>query len=232
MSDLLPPSSQHHTALLAVADLLRDLPDPTELKRTVKLRVQEAYAACYAARGEVLRQEDTYELQRQLQAVAEAFSAFAAGFTEVVKVVRQLQQEELVEAVGEQDGIPISGVTIPTAGGDIVVKPAFKRENAIDAGSVQAAIVKGVSEAWDGPIRDTVRQWPEKVTMDLQEMLAQALTALVGTGKWEPQITKLKATAEEWARAGRDDMAADLLRAHKVTQTYQDKVEVTRKAPK
>lgn len=222
----------HQNALMAVNYLLHGLPDPQELKQTVKLRVQEAYAACYAARGEVLQQEDTYELQRQLQAVAEAFSAFAAGFTEVVKVVRQLQQEELVEAVGEQDGIPISGITIPTAGGDIVVKPAFKRENEIDAGKIQTAIVKGVSEAWDGPIRDTMRQWPEKVTMELQEMLTQALTALVGTGKYEPQISKLKATAAEWARVGRDDMAADLMRAHTIRQNYQDRVDVTRKAPK
>lgn len=228
----LPDVPDHQAQLLAVDELLIGLPDPQELKRTIKERVQLAYAACSKARGKVLQQEDTYELQRQLQAVSEAFSSYAAGFAEIVKLVKQLQQEELVEAVGELEGIPLSGITVPTAGGDIVIQPSFKRENNIDADHVKRSIVKAVSEAWDESIRATAARWPEKITMDLQEVLEQALTAFVGVGKWEPQVSKLKATAALWARTpGWDARAGDLMRALKVKTTYQDKVDVTRKAP-
>lgn len=213
-------------------ELVDDLPDPQALKRVVKERIQQAYADLYADRGEVLKQEDTYDLHRRLQATAEQMDSYARGFTEVGKLIRQLQQEELVEAVGEQDGIPLSGLTIPTAGGDIVVKPAFKRENDIDAHKVETAIVNGVTEAWMERVEEAAYDSTDSLEEALRELLAQAITALIGTGKFEPQVSKLKATAAEWARIGRDDMAAELMRALNVRQKYQDRVDVTRKAPK
>jgi hypothetical protein len=217
---------------LLSAELVDGLPDPQELKRVVKQRIESAYAELHEARGQVLRPEDTYDLHRRLQATREQMESYARGFTEVAKLVGQLQQEELVEAVGEQDGVPLSGLTVPTAGGDIVVSPSFKRVNDIDPEAVCTAIVNGVADAWSEPIEHAAVHSTEKLDESLREMLAQALAALTGTGKWEPQVTKLKATAAEWARAGRDDMAAELMRAHSLRQKYQDKVDVTRKAPK
>lgn len=217
---------------LLPAELVDGLPDPQALKRTVKERIQEAYAALHKARGEVLRPEDTYDLHRRLQATREQMDAYARGFAEVSKLIGQLQQEELVEAVGEQDGVPLSGLTIPTAGGDIVVTPSFKRVNDIDPDQVQTAIVDGVTDAWMEPIEHAAVHSTEKLEEGLRELLAQALTALIGTGKWEPQVSKLKATAQEWARAGHDAMAGRLMAAHQVRQKYQDKVDVTRKEPK
>jgi hypothetical protein len=214
------------------AELVDGLPDPLDLQRVVKDRVQQAYAELHAARGEVLKPEDTYDLHRRLQATAEQMDGYARGFTAVGKVIRQLQEEELVEAVGEQDGIPLSGLTIPTAGGDIVVKPAFKRENEISADDVQTAIVNGVVEAWMEPIEHAAVHDTETLEENLRELVAQALTVLVGTGKYEPQVTKLKATAQEWARSGHDQLAAKLMAAHTVRQKYLDKVDVTRKEPK
>jgi hypothetical protein len=217
---------------LLSSELVDGLPDPQALKRVVKERIQQAYADLHAARGEVLKPEDTYDLHRRLQATREQMEAYGRGFTEVAKLIGQLQQEELVEAVGEQDGVPLSGLTIPTAGGDIVVAPSFSRVNDIEPEAVQAAIVKGVSDAWMEPIEHAAVHSTEELETGLREMLEQALTALVGTGKWEPQVKKLKATAAEWARAGRDDMAGELMKAHTVRQQYEDKVDVTRKAPK
>lgn len=214
------------------ADLVDGLPDPRDLKRVVKERVQAAYAQLHADRGDVLRPEDTYDLHRRLQATREQMDGYARGFQEVSKVIGQLQQEELVEAVGEQDGVPLSGLTIPTAGGDIVVTPAFKRVNDIDADRVQQAIVDGITEAWMEPIEHAAVHSTETLEENLREMLAQALTALLGTGKYEPQVSKLKATAQEWARAGRDDMAGTLMAAHEVRKKYQDRVDVTRKEPR
>jgi len=222
----------HDLDRLISAELVTDLPDPHALKLVVKERIQEAYAALHAARGEVLRPEDTYDLHRQLQATRERMEAYARGFTEVVKLIGQLQQEELVEAVGEQDGVPNANLVIPSAAGDITVKPTFKRINDIDPEAVQQAIVKGVTDAWMEPIEHAAVHSTETLEEGLREMLAQALTALVGTGKYEPQVSKLKATALEWARAGRDDMAGDLMAAHKVRNRFEDKVTVERKVPK
>ena len=216
---------------LLSAELVDGLPDPLALQRVVKERIETAYAELHAARGEVLKPEDTYDLHRRLQATAEQMEGYARGFTNVGKLIRQLQQEELVEAVGEQDGVPLSGLTIPTAGGDIVVTPSFKRVNDIDPEQVQTAIVNGVTDAWMEPIEHAAVHSTETLEEALREMLAQALTALVGTGKWEPQVSKLKATAAEWARAGRDDMAGKLMAAHEVKKKYQERVDVTRKEP-
>lgn len=216
------------------AFLVDGLPDPQALKVTVKERIQQAYAALHAdrvERGGVARPEDTYDLHRRLQATRERVEDYARGFKDVGTLIGQLQQEELVEAVGEQDGIPISGLTIPSAGGDITVKPAFKRENDIDANAVREAVVNGIADAWAGtflPGHATM----EDCKIDLRECLTQALAVLVGTGKWEPQVSKLKATAAEWARAGNDSLAGKLMAAHQVRNKYLDKVEVTRKAPK
>jgi len=217
---------------LLSAELVDGLPDPLVLQRVVKERIQAAYAELHQARGEVLKPEDTYDLHRRLQATVEQMEGYARGFTAVVKLIRELQQEELVEAVGEQDGVPLSGLTIPTAGGDIVVTPSFKRVNDIDPDAVTTAIVNGVTDAWMEPIEHAAVHSTETLEENLREMLAQALAALVGTGKWEPQVSKLKATAAQWARAGRDDMAGRLMAAHEVRQKYQDRVEVTRKEPK
>jgi hypothetical protein len=216
---------------LLPAELVNDLPEPHALKAVVKERIQEAYAVLHAARGEVLRPEDTYDLHRQLQATRERMEGYARGFTEVANLIGQLQQEELVEAVGEQDGVPLSGLTIPAAGGDIVVTPSFKRINDIDPERVQTAIVNGVTDAWVEPIEHAAVHSTETLEEGLREMLTQALAALVATGKWEPQVSKLKATAAQWARAGRDDMAGNLMAAHGVRQKFEDKVTVQRKTP-
>lgn len=216
---------------LLSTELVDGLPDPQALKRVVKERIQQAYADLYAARGKVLSSEDTFDLHRRLQATAEQMDSYARGFKDVAALIRQLQQEELVEAVGEQDGVPLSGLTIPTAGGDIVVKPEFKRQNDIDAAKVQAAIIDGITTAWMEPIEHAAVHSSETLEENLRELLEQALTALVGTGKFEPQVSKLKATAAEWARIGRDDMAAELMRSLQVRQKFQDRVTVERKLP-
>lgn len=213
-------------------ELVEGLPDPQALKRVVKERIQQAYADLHAARGEVLQPEDTYDLHRRLQATREQMESYGRGFAEVAKLIGQLQQEELVEAVGEQDGVPLSGLTIPTAGGDIVVAPSFKRVNDIEPQAVQDAIVNGVVEAWMEPVEHAAVHSTETLEESLRELVAQALTVLIGTGKWEPQVTKLKATAQEWARSGHDQLAAKLMKTHTVRQKYQDKVDVTRKEPK
>jgi len=213
-------------------ELVDGLPDPQALKRTVKERIEQAYADLHKARGEVLKAEDTYDLHRRLQATREQMEAYSRGFAEVAKLIAQLQQEELVEAVGEQDGVPLSGLTIPTAGGDIVVKPSFKRVNDIGPEAVQTAIVHGLVEAWIESIEHAAVHSADTLEENLRELVQQALTVLIGTGKWEPQVTKLKVTAQEWARAGHDDLAGRLMAAHTVRQQYQDKVDVSRKEPK
>ena len=218
------------------ASLIDRFPDPQDLKRVVKERIEEAYAAAVAERGEVRQAEDTYQVQRRLQATYEQLDAYKRGFGDAGKVIRKMQEEQLLDAVGEQDGIPLSGLTIPTADGDIRVTPEFKRDNIIDpeqvrsviaaqaARNVNALIVAehGDPEAHIGGMDET----------ELAAVIDEAFGALIGCGKFEPQVTRVKATAAEFARAGDDKMAAALAEAIKVKQTYQDRVKVDRKAPK
>jgi hypothetical protein len=208
--------------------LLADLPDPRELGRIVKERVQLAYAEFFRLRGEVEQAEDTFDLQRRLQDAHEKLSDYSRAFKDAAVVVRQLQQEELVEAVGEQDGIPTSGLTIPTAGGDIVVKPDVTNDNVIDADQVRTVIAAQAARN----IMHVDLALVEDVETTLAELLDEAFGHLLACGKWEPQITKVKATADAFSRAGDDPMAGVLRATITKRRVYHDRVKVERKNPK
>lgn len=209
-------------------ELLADLPDPRELKAVIRERIQLAAAEYRAARGDVLQPEDTYDLQRRYQATRERLEQYVRAFQDAVKLVGQLQLEELQDAVGEQDGVPNSGLTIPTAGGDIVVKPDFERKNIIDPDQVRAVLAAQAARNLIGLDLSQV----ESVEMRFAELVDEAFAALIACGSWTPQITKVKATADAFARAGDDPMAAVLRGTISTRKVYKDRVAVERKAPK
>jgi len=218
------------------ASLIDEFPDPQRLRVAVKERIEQAYAGALDERGQVHQPEDTYALHRRLQVTYEQLEAYERGFKSARQVIRQMQEEQLIDAVGEQDGIPASGLTIPTAGGDIVVKPDIENKNVIDPQQVRAVLAAQAARNINAlVIEEHGNPDTGEGGMDetgLAELIDEAFGALIDSGKWEPQITKVKATADAFARAGDDPMAAVLRDTITRTRVYKDRVVAERKTPK
>ncbi len=223
-----PPSTEVQPFVTAA--LIDELPDPRQLQAAVKARIEEAYAGFVAERGEVTSAHDTFDLQRRLQATAEQCDAYSRGFKSAGTLIRQLQEEQLVDAVGEQAGVPMSSLTVPTAGGDIHIAPDFKNEHSINPDAVAAVLVKRVRSLHGSAMTNST---PGAFRINaLVQAVGDTIEMLMATGKYEPQISKIKAAAAELARAGEDAMAAELLGTIASKRVYQGRVKVERKAPK
>src|SRR5690348_1642509 len=101
--------------------LLAEMPDPQALRQAIREALETAYQSARAAVGDIHVPEDTYALQRSLGAVRERFADYSTAFRDGLKRIGGMQSEMLVEAVGEQDGVPNQGLTIPDREGDILL---------------------------------------------------------------------------------------------------------------
>lgn len=181
-----------------VPALTSNLLDPVQLQRALKDRIQGAYALLYAERGTVHTPEDTFEMQRRLVTTDEQFKGYMAAFREARKVLAQLQEEELVEARGEQDGIPLDGLTVPDAEGDIRISLDAPAVYDIDLQQLLAVLMANILDK--APVADDVDLIPYAVQ--------ETVTALLSWGKFEPQVSKVKAWGDTLARSGRDQDAS------------------------
>lgn len=215
------------------AELIDDLPDPRDLTRVVKERIEAATLHFREQRGTVTDATETYDLHRRLQATREKCADYKRGFGAAEKLIGELQREELETAVGEQNGVPLAALTVPTAGGDITITPQFTNDHKINPDELIAVIVRKIRALHAGAMAV-----PDSISSDglrVSALLAaagEAIEMLLACGKFEPQITKVKAAADQLARAGDDALAGELLATIKTTRVFQEKVKVDRKAPK
>lgn len=191
-----------------VPALVDGLREPTELKRALRERVQLAYSTLARERGEVHVPEDTFDMQRRLGGAHDLFKGYQAAFAEVVKLLKQLMEEELVEAVGEQDGIPNQGMTVPDIEGDIRLSRDEPRVYAVDMDQLVGVLTEVIS---DKVLREdlTATQQPS-LTGAAEFAVAQAVATLLSWGKFEPQVSKVRAYAATLARNG-DDRASSIV---------------------
>lgn len=214
-----------------VLALVSGLREPTELGREVRQQLQEAYARRYAereAQGGVQTAEDTFAMQRSLAGVRELFEGYARVFKEGAKLTGQLQQEELVEAVGEQKGKPNQGMTVPSSEGDIVLKLDHTNSHDIDVDQLVAVLAL---EAMDRLGQSTGVPTPAHLEEHLVAMVTFVCEVMASWGSFAPQVSKVRAYAAELARAGQDKRAAQVTGAIVTTKTYKG-VGFERKTPK
>lgn len=189
---------------------------PQDLKRRILLAVQEGYETLSAERGNVTVPEDTFPTQRALAGAGETLKGYAEAFRAGAAMVAKLQEEELVEAVGEDAGAPREGITVPDAEGDLRIAPKYENEW---QGDVEQLVALVATEALTGPngrpVADFVRavvegdeRTPEELEDILHGLVVDSLRRLMRTGKFSPQVSKVKTYAAELSRAGRDDLAA------------------------
>lgn len=186
-----------------VPALVDGLREPTELKRALRERVQLAYSTLARERGEVHVPEDTFDMQRRLGGAHDLFKGYQAAFAEVVKLLKQLMEEELLEAVGEQDGIPNQGLTVPDTEGDIRLSRDEPKVYEIDLDQLMAVLVSALQN------EASKRGEVENLGLVDWTVHATAMTML-SWGKFEPQVSKVRAYAATLARNG-DDRASSIV---------------------
>ena len=197
--------------------------EPSVLKRELVRRIQEAYAALTADR-QVHVPEDTYAMQRRLGTTRDQFTGYMAAFQDAVKLLGQLMEEELVEAVGEQDGIPMQGLTVPDAEGDIQLTLDISKVYSIDLDQILAVI--------EDQVYDFCEKSGEAENLGLIPGVAnQAMNQLLALGKFELQVSKVRAYAATLARAGLDTEASIVTGAISERTPYKG-VKFERKDPK
>jgi hypothetical protein len=179
------------------------MPAPHDLVGILRENLHALVLQLRSERGEVHAPEDVYIPVRRLGALAEGLQDYGRAFTKVAGEVRGHIQDELEEAVGEQDGIPNSGMRVPDVDGtDILVELDKRNEYNIDTEIVQSgvlALVLTTNQAAQKLIELTAPDEEDGAAL-LAELLADAMATLVACGRFQPQITKVRAMSTEIAR--------------------------------
>lgn len=231
--------------LVLLPDSVRDLPLPAEFAKLLRAALESEIQRVRTARGEVVAPEDIHGLVRPLQRYVELAGEYMRAFQSTIKLAKLELEEELKDAVGEQDGIPLASYTVPDLDGtDIVLSRDTVNEHDIDTEPLQSAIafaVLGMNDSVLGvqnlAIKAALVDDAEKPDAEadlenfLAELLIQAQRRLATTGKFEAQISKVKAFAKELAGMGQDKVAATVTGAIRTTKGFRG-VSVTRKERK
>jgi hypothetical protein len=206
---------------------LPGLPTPHDTRLLLTTRLNEAVAKVRAERT-VRSREDTFALIRAVQGVRELIADYGNAFKTVAETGKEILEEELFEAVGEQDGIPMSGLVVPQSGGDIKIGRKTHNEYYVDLPQVIAALSALVSAEWaaalDAKATDiTPHSDPEQFAC----AVAQRALAFLGAAK--PKVTKVRELAHDLAAAGEDKLAGIVNDAVRKNVIY-DGITVERKS--
>ena len=208
------------------SDHLPGLPSPHVVREELVKRFNEAVAEAREARGKVRNPEDVYDLVRSVQGVSELLDAYAAAFKAPTRTAKGVLEEELREVVSDQDGIPISGLTVPQAEGDIRIGVEVKNEYFIDMSQVLGALAALVSGEWTA--RYTAEESdelpgtaPEQFAMEVAER------ALAFMGASQAKVTHVRALADQLHRRGEDVLAGVVKDAIRKNRKYTG-IKVTR----
>lgn len=181
---------------------LPGLPTPHETRIMLVERLEEAVAKVRAERT-VHGKEDTYALIRSVQSVCELIGDYSAAFKAVAGTGKEILEEELTAAVGEQAGIPLSGMTVPHGGTNIQIDRKTHNEYFIDTAQVLGALAALVAVEWardlEARVTDiTPASQPEQFAMSV----AQRALTMVGAANLK--VSHVRALAVELAGAGED----------------------------
>jgi hypothetical protein len=214
----------------------RKVPATQDLARLLKLGLLQVVAE--ERDGKTFETpEDVFAAVRRLGTMEETAKSYGRAFTGFSGEVRKEIAEFLVDAVGEQDGVPTSGLTVPDADGtDLKVSRDTKNEYDIDRDSLKSALAFSIMKQYDNMIAEMFRAEFDGRGDDAQTMLAEVLTEAMqmyaDQGKYEPQVTKVTATAKLLARLpGGDKISAIVMGAIKKRTIFKG-VTVERVQPK
>lgn len=214
----------------------RKVPATQDLARLLRLGLNQVIAEERAGKT-FETPEDTYAMARRLGSMEEVAKHYGRTFTTFSGDVRLALEEVLVDAVGEQDGVPTSGYVVPdTDGTDLKIGLDTSNSYSVDKDALKSALAFVIMSRYDSMIADMFKAEFDGRGEDAQTMLAELLTEAMeeyaGQGKFEPQVTKVRATAKLLARIpGGEKISAIVTAAIKKTVNYKG-VKVERVQPK
>jgi hypothetical protein len=222
------------------------LPTAQNIRTQLKTQLNNAVLAERARRGEVHVPEDTWAMQRSLAKVIEVTGEYERAFRDAAKEAKAIAEEELIDAVGEQDGVPLSGLLVPDPEGDVKIGLDTRNDYEIDQAALASAVAFQVMEEIN-PVQEilnAVHIWDlgweyaeiSKLGHDLEGMLADLLTLamqrLVELGTFKPGVMKARAFIKELGRMpGADGVAGSVASSIRKTTQYRG-VKVERVDPK
>jgi hypothetical protein len=218
----------------------RKLPAATDLRRTLRAGLDAAIAeeeTALAAKGDPLP-EDYYHAFRRYGAIAETAADYGRAFADFARDVRKSAVlETLATAVGEQDGVPNQGITVPDIDGtDLKIEIDAANSYSFDESALRNAtafqfmtdrheqLVKMFQSEFHGDGEEAVRL--------LSELLADAMAVYTSLGKFVPQVSKVRAAAATVARMEGGETVAAALKQATTKKTDFKGVKVTREQPK
>lgn len=221
---------------MSVEMLEEDLPS---LRVGLEAGIRSAAAMFREERGQVVAAEDTFDLIRRLVHAQDVLTRVATAYTDAAKVAGQEIAEELIAAVGEQDGVPMGRLVVPAGSVEYVVKPVFATgSDSWDMASLLGVLSDLAEEGQPVPTTDPDNDGLEAHEKALKEyareVAADALTRFLGL----LSSPKLKATAVDALRrkvaAAGDDQRAAVLGQCRVRggQIYRETVTVDVEEPK
>jgi hypothetical protein len=170
-----------------------NLPAPHDLVGMLRAKLEELITAAREGRGEVLTPEDTYEIHRGLVAVIEGLEDYARAFTTIAKEAKGYVEDELIEAVGESDGIPLVGLRVPDVDGTtVVISLDTANEYVFDHAALRSAVAYSVLMTSPAD-----RQASDELLIN---SMVDAMALLETLGQFKPQVTKVRAFTNELAR--------------------------------
>lgn len=179
------------------------LPDPTDLRRAIRAAVDSAYLEAVQARGAVNVPADTFDLQRKLAAALELFKAYQRAFGDAVRLIGQLQEEQLIDAVGEQAGVPNQPLTVPDPEGDVRLGLQIDKVYSFDTEQLITVVSTHITES-----SLALASLLPAVREQVRAEIANGIRLFLSLGKFEGQVSKVRSYAADLAREGCDDLAS------------------------
>lgn len=209
------------------------LPSPREFGKMLRDYLDTELIRVREERGEVHAPEDTFALVRSLRKFREVTQEYANAWTSVGKVADQEVEQELSTAVGEQDGVPIAGLTVPdTDGTEIKITRVMPNSHHIDTSTVldvvcaevmeemdviQATAEYAVAMALNPDTADVSREHLETIIAGAMRV---AIDRAIELGSYSAQVSKVRAFAKRLASAGHDYLAGVVTKAVVTTKGY------------
>jgi len=224
---------------------VRVLPSPRSIAAALKDQLNVQVLALREGRGEIVTPADTYPMQRWLGGLVETAGEYRRAFAGLENEAKAVIQEELGEAVGEQDGIPNQGITVPDIDGtDLAITLDSPNSyqfdldalfNAVafevmESGGARAELWKLIEERGNLTVNMTAKDADAVLDTFLAGALVLAMQRLLDLGKFEPQVTKVKAFTNTLARVNAK-IASTVQSGIRKTPQFRG-VKVERKQPK
>lgn len=223
--------------LVPLPPQIQGIPSPrdvgTMLVANLAVRVHNAREA----RGGVTQPEDVNALVRSLGGAKEMLEDYARAFTTAAQEAGHYLREEHLSAVGEQDGVPQSGLKVPDLDGtDIVFTLDQPNSHTVDQDQVIAVAINRRLELHRDTEPIQADDEPSYLYLERYEqwmfiVMRLAVADVLGVGTYTMQVSKARAFAAQLAGEGRDAAAAVVRGAINTTTRYRG-VKVERRERK